>query len=104
MMKSNMILQFIKFGVVGVIATLVDMGVLVILTELFHVNVLVALAISFSVSVVVKIIGLFACFGVFYQCDVGGVKGIGIAVYKAFKNNAVIAPLRKILDRGGPKN
>ncbi len=49
-----MILQLIKFGVVGVIAALVDVGVLVAFKELLHVDVLLASAISFSVSVFVN--------------------------------------------------
>ena len=47
-------LQLIKFGVVGVIAGLVDVGVLVTLKELFHVDVLVSSAVSFCVSVTVN--------------------------------------------------
>lgn len=46
-----MILQIIKFGIVGVIATFVDVGVLVALKELLHIDVLVSSAISFCVSV-----------------------------------------------------
>ena len=51
-----MILQLIKFGVVGVIATFVDVGVLVILKELLHMDVLLASAISFCASVTVNYI------------------------------------------------
>lgn len=46
-----MILQIIKFGIVGIIATLVDVGILVLLKELLHIDVLVSSAISFCVSV-----------------------------------------------------
>ena len=46
-----MILQIIKFGIGGIIATMVDVGVLVVLKELLHVDVLVSSAISFCVSV-----------------------------------------------------
>ena len=49
-------LQLIKFGIVGVIATFVDVGVLVVLKELLHVDVLLASAISFCVSVTVNYI------------------------------------------------
>lgn len=49
-----MILQLIKFGIVGTIAGIVDVGVLVILKELLLVNVLHASAISFCVSVTVN--------------------------------------------------
>lgn len=51
-----MLLQLIKFGIVGVIAAIVDVGVLVILKELMSVEVLLASAISFSVSVTVNYI------------------------------------------------
>lgn len=51
-----MILQIIKFGIVGIIATFVDVGVLVALKELLHVDVLVSSAISFCVSVAVNYI------------------------------------------------
>ena len=49
-----MILQLIKFGIVGVIAAGVDVGVLVALKELLHVDVLLSSAISFCVSVSVN--------------------------------------------------
>ena len=49
-----MILQLIKFGIVGVIAALVDVGVLVVLKELLLMDVLLASAISFCVSVTVN--------------------------------------------------
>ena len=51
-----MILQIIKFGIVGIIATFVDVGVLVVLKELLHIDVLVSSAISFCVSVAVNYI------------------------------------------------
>ena len=51
-----MILQLIKFAIVGVIAAFVDVGVLVFLKELFGVDVLIASAVSFSVSVTVNYI------------------------------------------------
>ena len=50
------LLQLIKFGIVGVIAAVIDVGLLVILKECFRVNVLVASAISFSMSVTVNYI------------------------------------------------
>ncbi|MBR5479404.1 MAG: GtrA family protein [Clostridia bacterium] len=49
-----MIKQFIKFSIVGVIASIVDVGLLVLLRELLHFDVLVAAAISFTVSLVVN--------------------------------------------------
>lgn len=51
-----MILQLIKFAIVGVIAAFVDVGLLVTLKELFHIEVLLASAISFCVSVTVNYI------------------------------------------------
>ena len=51
-----MILQIIKFCIVGVVATFVDVGVLVVLKELLHIDVLVSSAISFCVSVAVNYI------------------------------------------------
>ena len=53
---KNILLQLIKFGIVGVIAALVDVGVLVLLKELFHLDVLISSAISFSASVIVNYI------------------------------------------------
>lgn len=41
-----------KFGIVGVIAFVIDYGLLAILTELFGVNYLVSATISFTVSVI----------------------------------------------------
>lgn len=49
-----MIIQLIRFAIVGVIAAIVDVGVLVTLKELFHVDVLVSSAVSFCVSVFVN--------------------------------------------------
>ncbi len=49
-------LQLIKFGIVGVIAAIIDVGVLVILKEFFLVDVLISSAISFCVSVSVNYI------------------------------------------------
>ena len=51
-----MIMQILKFGVVGVIAAIVDVGVLVLLKELLFVDVLIAGAVSFCVSVIVNYI------------------------------------------------
>ena len=49
-----MILQLIKFAIVGGIAAFVDVGVLVVLKELLNIDVLIASAISFCVSVTVN--------------------------------------------------
>lgn len=51
-----MILQLIRFAIVGVVAAFVDVGVLVVLKELLQVDVLIASAISFCVSVTVNYI------------------------------------------------
>ena len=51
---KKLIIQLIKFGIVGVIAAVIDVGVLVLLKELFNMNVLIASALSFSASVVVN--------------------------------------------------
>ncbi len=48
--------QLIRFGIVGVIAAMVDVGVLVALKEALSVDVLLASAISFAVSVTVNYI------------------------------------------------
>lgn len=50
----KLIMQVLKFGIVGIIAAIVDVGVLVVLKELLQIDVLVSSAISFSVSVVVN--------------------------------------------------
>ena len=49
---KQLIAQFAKFGVVGVIAFVIDYGLMVLLTELFSVNYLISATISFTVSVI----------------------------------------------------
>ncbi len=49
---KKLIAQLMKFGVVGVIAFVIDYGLMVLLTEAFGVNYLVSATISFTVSVV----------------------------------------------------
>ena len=49
---KKLIAQFIKFGIVGVIAFLIDYGLMVALTEFFGVPYLISNTISFTVSVV----------------------------------------------------
>ena len=44
--------QFVKFGIVGVIATAIDFALLIFLTEVFQVNYLVSATIAFSVAVI----------------------------------------------------
>lgn len=49
---GNLIAQFMKFGVVGAIAFVIDFGLLALLTSGFGVNYLVSATISFTVSVI----------------------------------------------------
>lgn len=49
---KKLLAQFMKFGVVGVIAFVIDYGLLALLTELFGINYLVSTTISFTASVV----------------------------------------------------
>ena len=49
---KKLIVQVIKFGIVGVVATLIDFGVLAFLKEVLDVHVQISSAISFSVSVI----------------------------------------------------
>ena len=44
--------QFVKFGIVGVIATAIDFALLIFLTEVFQVNYLISATIAFSVAVI----------------------------------------------------
>ena len=53
---KKLIIQLIKFGIVGVIATLIDLAVLMVLKEILDVDVLAASAVAFSVSVIVNYI------------------------------------------------
>lgn len=48
----NLIAQIMKFGVVGILATLLDYVVMIVLTEVFGVPPVVSSTISFSISVV----------------------------------------------------
>ena len=49
---KRLLAQIMKFGVVGVIAFVIDYGLLALLTEAFGVNYLVSATISFTASVV----------------------------------------------------
>ena len=49
---NKLIKQILRFGVVGVIAFVVDYSLMIALTELCHIHYLVSAAISFLVSVV----------------------------------------------------
>ncbi len=51
---KKLIAQVLKFGIVGVLAFLVDYGVLYVLTEFAHVYYLLSAGISFAISVVVN--------------------------------------------------
>lgn len=49
---AKIVQQFMKFGVVGVIAFVIDYGLMVFLTEVFGINYLISATISFCVSTV----------------------------------------------------
>ena len=49
---KRLIAQIMKFGVVGIIAFVIDYGLLIFLTEVFGIDYLVSATISFTVSVV----------------------------------------------------
>ena len=53
---KKLIVQLIKFGIVGVIATVIDFGALILLKELVNMNVLWASALAFGASVIVNYI------------------------------------------------
>lgn len=45
---KKLIIQLIKFGIVGVIATVIDLCVLMFLKEIIHLDVLVASAVAWN--------------------------------------------------------
>lgn len=49
---KNLIAQFMKFGIVGVIAFVIDYGFMVLLTEVFGVPYLISTTVSFIISVI----------------------------------------------------
>ena len=49
---KKLLAQIMKFGIVGVIAFVIDYGLMIVLTELFGVNYLLSTTISFIVSVI----------------------------------------------------
>ena len=51
-MNKQLFVQLFRFGIVGVIAALIDFGVLTFLHECLHTDVLLAAAAGFAVSVV----------------------------------------------------
>lgn len=50
MSLKSLIGQFLKFGVVGALATIIDFGVMILLHEIFGVNPVAAAAVSYCVS------------------------------------------------------
>ncbi len=56
MKNKGLLMQIMRFAVVGVIAAIVDVGVLILLKECAGIGVLVSSALSFSASVVVNYI------------------------------------------------
>jgi len=48
---KKLLSQFIRFGIVGVIATVIDFALLIFLTEVFYVNYLISATIAFIVAV-----------------------------------------------------
>lgn len=49
---KKLIAQFMKFGIVGVIAFVIDYGLMVLLTEVFGVPYLISTTVSFIISVI----------------------------------------------------
>lgn len=49
---KKLIAQFMKFGIVGVIAFVIDFGFMVLLTEVFGVPYLISTTVSFIISVI----------------------------------------------------
>ena len=49
---KHLLAQIMKFGVVGVIATVIDFGVMIFLTEVFGINPVASAPLSFTVSVI----------------------------------------------------
>lgn len=53
---KKLFIQIIKFGFVGIAASVIDVGILMLLKEVFHVDELISSTISFSVSVIANYI------------------------------------------------
>lgn len=54
--KEKLLIQILRFGVVGGLAFIIDYAVLITCKEIFNINVLVSAAIAFTVSVIVNYI------------------------------------------------
>ncbi len=52
MLKNKLIMQLMRFAIVGGSAFLIDYGVMIFLTELFRMDYLISSGISFTVSVI----------------------------------------------------
>lgn len=99
--SKKLIYQFIKFGIVGVVAAIVDVGLLMLLSEAINIDVMISSAISFSVSVVINYIlsmkfvfkgrmqnkvkefVIFACLSIGGLCINQGIMWIGIKFIKS---------------------
>lgn len=53
---KKLIMQLIRFGIVGVIAAIIDFSVLILLKEVIHLDVLLSSALAFFASVIVNYI------------------------------------------------
>ena len=69
---KKLIIQLIKFGIVGVVATVIDLCVLLLLKEIMHVDVMLSSAVAFSVSVTANYI--LSMLFVFQGSETGRVK------------------------------
>jgi len=49
---KHLITQLVKFGVVGVLATLLEWGIFYVLTNVFHIHYIISTAIGFSISTI----------------------------------------------------
>ena len=75
---KKLIIQLIKFGIVGVIATVIDFGVLMFLKEIMRIDVLIASAVAFLVSLIANYI--LSMLFVFKSSENGKIKGFIIFV------------------------
>lgn len=54
--KETLLIQILRFGVVGGLAFVIDYAVLIICKEVFNLNILLSAAIAFTISVIVNYI------------------------------------------------